>query len=299
MSSDELKSRLQNFVLLENRLRLLFKNKLDIIDETEYLSRMEKASALWRADEEVIYILRKLSVIGNEINLHFLEYTLDDILRLFFFFVGAHEEYFFKKDGSHSLFDLINKPSGYSFNNTMSFVCNRFEEAVSGKDVYANNDRIEMSLAYLLIFISRILFSPYLSDETKDLSLHGHILNVPIRNLVNNNISLMEVSRQKQGLNEVLEGIKGDIITFSLSKEKWRELVSIALQNLINLISISDYLKNEIYDSNWRLLRPTIFERSKQGWTTKIFMCVRYEGQISSPEFPFQSLKPKQFIMYD
>jgi len=295
---ENLQSRLESFILLENKIRLLFKQKLEMVNETEYIARMEKASALWREDNEVISILQELKKVADDINLHFLEYNLDDILRLWFFFVGLHEEYFFHLDGSHSLFDLIQKPAGYSFNSTMSFVCNRFLEAMQGKEVYANNDRIEMALAYLLIFLSRMLYSPYINKEVKNLELFNKPLKNPIKKLINNKLSLTKITHVKINLNRVLNDFKGHIISSSLTKSQWQELVSCALQNLINLLSIGDYLKNEIYDADWKLLRPALFERSKEGWTTKIFMCVRYEGQISNPEFPFQSIKPKKFVMY-
>jgi hypothetical protein len=298
MLRDEMRGRLEKFVLLENKVRFLFKQKLDSVDIEEYNRKMETAGALWREDDKVISTLEELKKVADDINLHFLEYKLDDVLKLWFFFIGLHEEYFSHLDGSHSLFDLIQKPSGYSFNSTMSFVCNRFEEAIQGKDVYSNNDRIEMALAYLLTFIGRLLYSPYIKEEVKDQDSYKNTFDKPIKNLINNQISLFKIPPAKINLTKVLGAFREDIKSHSLTKEKWRKLVSIALQNFINLISIADYLKNEIYKADWLVLRPSFFERSKQGWTTQTMMCRLYEGQISSPDFPFESIKPKVFVMY-
>jgi len=60
----------------------------------------------------------------------------------------------------------------------------------------------------------------YLSHDekegTKDLSLFKHILNKPIKNLINNNISLMQVSFKKHRLTRVLNGFKWGITNNSL-----------------------------------------------------------------------------------
>jgi hypothetical protein len=284
---------------MENNIRLLFKQKLDSVDEKEYFERNEKASALWRSDPEVKQKLEELGNIADEINNDFLKYRLSDFTLLFFQFIGLHEEYFFREgDGSHALSDLLNKPQGYSFSSTVSFVCNRFEEAMDGKDVYQNLDRIEMSVAYLLIFLSRLLYSPYIPKRVKDLGLYRHKLSLPMESFIRANIPISQISLTKQGLLKELEGCLGDIKDNTLSKEQWVRLVGLALQNFGNLITISSYLKNTVYLDGWHVLRPSFFELCKANWCSKCFPCRYYEGPICSPEFPYESIKPKHFEMY-
>ncbi len=299
MLKESLRSRLEDFIFLENKVRKLFKDKLDNVKGIKgYTKRMETAARAWREDKKVISILEELKKVADDINLNFMEYKLSEILKLWLFFIGLHEEWFFKHDGSHLLSDLIQKPAGYSFNSVMSYVSNRWEEATTGKKVWENNMRIEMAMSYICIFLSRILYSPYIDEKVKDIRLFQSTLEVPIKNLINNQMSLSEISSKKMDLNRSLEDFREDILSYSLTKEKWRKLVSISLKNFINLISIADYLKNEIYDTDYQLLRPSFFERSKEGWTTRAMMCRFFNGQYSNPKFPFGSIKPRTFVMY-
>ncbi|KHO50609.1 MAG: hypothetical protein QT04_C0050G0018 [archaeon GW2011_AR11] len=293
MLYQELRGRLKSFIILENKLRSLYGIKIEH-EIADWSMRSQKASNLWRKDKEVISTLRELEKLSQEINKHFLDYKLEDVLRIFYFFIGYHEDVMFKIDGSHKIDDLITKQAGYSFNNTMNYVCNRFEEAMYGKDVWENNSRIEMCLAYLLIFIGRILYNPYLKYKGKTPDL----LDMPIRNLINTNISLIRISSEKQGFLRVLEGCLKEIKNYKIKKERWELLVAISLQNLVNLLSISDYLKNGIYCSDYEILRPSFFQRDKAGWTTKTYMCRIYEGPVTSPEFPLDSTNPKETILF-
>src|SRR3989338_6874586 len=152
---EELQGRLKSFILLENCIRRKFKEKLDSIEKADYNIMMELASARWRSDDSVALGLGKLKKVADGINQNFTEFRLIDMLKLFYFFIGFHEEVEYKMDKSHPLMNLIKKPNGYSFDSTASYVINRFEEATTGKDVWENNLRIEMCLAYLLIFNSR------------------------------------------------------------------------------------------------------------------------------------------------
>jgi hypothetical protein len=284
---------------MENNIRLLYKQKLELVNEKEYFARNEQASALWRADPEVKKKLEELGKIADGINDNFLEYTLSDFTLLFFHFIGLHEETFFREgDGSHALSDLLNKPQGYSFNSTMSFVSNRFEEMMSGKDVYQNLDRIEMSCAYLLIFLSRLLYSPYIPAKVRDIGLYRDTLDLTMESFIRSNISISQISLEKQGLMRELALCSRDIKDNTLSKGQWVSLIDLTLRNFGNLMTISSFLKNEVYLDGWHVLRPSFFELCKENWCSKCFPCRYYEGPICSPEFPYESIKPKHFEMY-
>src|SRR3989344_1599221 len=151
MFAEKLQSRLQNFVLAENKVKWLFKEKLDRVRYIEkWTARTDAASALWRSDSSVIVGLDDIKAVSNEINQNFLSYRLSEILKLFYFILGIHEEMYHHIENNHPLINLIKRPIGYSFNNTSSYVLNRFEELLNGKDVWVNNKRIELCTSYLL-----------------------------------------------------------------------------------------------------------------------------------------------------
>lgn len=297
MEYEKLQSRLKSFVFVENCLKRKFKEKLDKVNIKEYTMRMETASALWRDDSEVDVLIEQLKKIAEFINLNFTEYKLIDILLHHYAFLGFHEELMYEKFEDHILTDLIEKQhGGYCYSNVSSYVINRFSEYLNEEQIRENNMRGEMAIFYLGLFTSRILFSPH---NKYSFEFAANILNKPIKNLIYTNISLPESSLVRTKLLEFIRENKKDLLSNNLTREKYGYLVDLSIRNLLSMLSIVDFLKAEIYEADWQVLRPSFFQKSKTGWTWEVAMCRTYEGpEFLDTSFPYESNLPKRYLLY-
>ncbi len=297
MEDDRKQYLLKQFVSLENHIRQIFKQKLDSVpnEVTPELKR-ERAGALWRSDQDVLALLTELKSVADEINDKFLEYTLIDFLKLFYFFTGFHEELFYQIEKSHPITDLIRKSAGYCFNNTSGFIINRVKTKPEATEM--DNRRAEMCITYLMIFAGRILFSPYrgkLIEYTEHLDL-----NLKLREIAanNTNIPYEQISKEKTGFMTVLEGSRSRLLSFEIPEEELKSLFIFSIKNIGNLISASNKLKESVYHTSWKIIRPSFFEPCREGITTKTYMCRIYEGPTASEEFPFSSIIPSRYELF-
>lgn len=277
---DKLMLNLKIFVQYENDLKSKFKEKTDIFYyKATWEDKIDSANELWQKDEEVHRILDELIKLSEEINNSFLEYKLIDVLKLFYFFISLHEQVYYD---DHPLTELIKKQRGYSFWNTSGYLINRYEEIREGKNPKPNNSRVEMCLTYLLILLSRV----YFGFKPKNNPIP---LDLPLRTIIKNNISISDLSHEKSQLLSVLErGLKDNL----KQESDIEELFNTSLQTFIDFLSVSAYLKG-YYKEDWQILRPSFFEINKGGWTTKVMMCRIYQPVLILSEFPFGDIEPK------
>ena len=278
-------SYIKDYISTENELRKIYyfykKRYYSLGDNIKIL---KASSRLWRNDKRVDYNLRRLIKISEQINNNFLDYKLCDILQLFYFLIGLHEEMFYHKEQSHEPQNLIWKGRGYSFYTTASYVVNRYKEFLKGNKVQPNRERIEMSLCYLLIFLSRMFFSPYLKHK---INAKKGILDDRISKIVklDHKINIEDFNKTKfEFCSRVREVFKDKKPMQGVSKDEWLYLTTNGLKMLKYILNISYLLKKEMYEEPFMVLRKSMFVKDEGHHTVRTFMCRLFEGPYFEKE---------------
>lgn len=288
------RSSLKKFVALETEIRILYKVAYDDhLHIKEWYDRTEEASRKWRENRNVKRLLSELMIVSEDINDNFETLKISDFFKLVYFLIGYHEELYNKIDDSHTLISLISKNKGYSFNSTSGYLINRYEESQKSNKVGNNNQRIEMCVFYIAVFISRLLYSPYLKAQQTN-SQTQIPLDLPISKLKIYNMSNKQISTEKTWFMLVLERVLKDNNHRNIPQDNYDQILNLAYQNFVNMLSIGSYLKSEVYKEKWKIMRPSFFEICEAGWTTKTLMCRYFEGPVTSLDFPFETLEPKE-----